>query len=177
MMLGEIRAHRPEGAPEGVRLVELADRSLRAIRIPRADLAASGDLPDLAGAGVFFLVGPAPAAGDRPRAFLGGTQDLAGQLTHHGRAAPFPWEAAVAVPLRPPKIPRFHKELIKLVQFHCHRRAVEVRSHEVISPEPTAPSLVPAFVERDLAASRTAIETLLFALGHPLLGVQLRVVK
>ncbi len=83
----------------------------------------------------------------------------------------------MAVPLEPPRVPRFHKELTKLVQFHCHRRAVEVRHHEVISPEPTAPSLVPAFVDRDLGTSRAAIQTLLFALGHPVLGSQLRVVR
>lgn len=177
MMLGEIRAWRPEGAPEGIQILEIGDQPLRALHIPYADLPAVADLPELAGYGVLFLIEPARGPEERPRVLIGGTQRLADQLRHYHTSPPLAWRTAVAIPLDRPKVPRFHKELTKLVQFHCHRRAVQVRNHEVVNPAPACPSLVPAFLDRDLNASRTAIQTLLFALGHPVLGSQLRVVK
>jgi hypothetical protein len=177
MMLGEIRAWRPAGAPAGVQVLEIADQPLRALCIPRADLAAVQDLEALAGFGVFFLIEPARSPGARPRVLIGGSKDLAGQLRFYDQAPPLGWQTAVAIPIAAPRVPRFHKELTKLVQFHCHRRAVQVHNHDVVNHAPACPSLVPAFLDRDLGASRTAIQTLLFALGHPVLGSQLRVVK
>ncbi|MEF8792142.1 hypothetical protein [Thiohalorhabdus sp.] len=177
MMLGEIRTWQPEGAPEGVRMLEIAQQPLRALHIPRTQLPEVTGLADLAGFGVLFLIEPAAAPGHRPRVFIGGTKDLTGQLTDYGERAPLAWETAVAIPIARPRVPRFHKELTKLVQFHCHRRAVQVSNHEVVGHAPACPSLVPAFLDRDLGASRAAIQTLLFALGHPVLGRQLRVVK
>lgn len=177
MMLGEIRTWQPEGAPEGVRMLEIARQPLRALHIPRADLPDVAELEALAGFGVFFLIEPAGEPGRRPRVFIGGSKDLAGQLSAYDGRAPLAWQTAVAIPIGQPRVPRFHKELTKLVQYHCHRRAVQVSNHEVVNHAPTCPSLVPAFLDRDLGASRAAIQTLLFALGHPVLGHQLRVVK
>jgi len=177
MMLGEIRAWRPDGAPEGVQVLEIPERPLRALRIPRADLPAVESLEELSGFGVLFLIEPSRTPGSRPRALIGGTKQVAGQLRFHCAAPPLEWDTAIAIPIAAPKVPRFHKELTKLVQFHCHRRAVQVRNHQVVNHAPACPSLVPAFLDRDLEASRTAIQTLLFAMGHPVLGSQLRVVK
>lgn len=177
MMLGEIRTWRPEGAPDGVQLLEIADQPLQAWYIPRPDLPAVESLEALSGFGVFFLIESAHTPGSRPRVLIGGTKHLSTQLRFYQNAAPLAWETAVAIPISAPKVPRFHKELTKLVQFHCHRRATQVRNHEVVNHAPACPSLVPAFLDRDLSASRTAIQTLLFALGHPVLGTQLRVVK
>jgi len=177
MMLGEIRTWQPEGAPEGVRSLEIAQQPLRALSIPRFDLSAITHFADLAGYGVFFLIEPAGSPGDRPRVLIGGAKNLAGQLSAYAEQAPLAWDTAVAIPIARPKVPRFHKELTKLVQFHCHQLAVQVSNHEVVGHAPACPSLVPAFLDRDLGASRAAIQTLLFALGHPVLGRQLRVVK
>ncbi|MFP4560736.1 MAG: hypothetical protein ACLFRB_08470 [Thiohalorhabdus sp.] len=176
MMLGEIRSHHPEGTPDGVHMVEIAERPLRAFRLPRGALG-DAPLPELAAGGVYFLLGPRGRPGGRPRVYIGSGRDLGQRLALQEDQPPFPWEWAVAVPLAVPRVPRFHKELTKLVQLHCHRSALRARHHEVVSPEPTSPSLVPAFVERDVAASRTAIQTLLFALGHPVLGTRLQVVS
>jgi len=173
-MLGEIRSWRPETGPSGARLMEIQGRPLQAIYLPRDGLEDAGGLAELAGGGVYFLVGPGTAPGDRPRVFIGGNQDLQSTLLRQRTSAPFAWEAVVAVPLKPPRVARFHKELTKLVQFHCHRQAVRVQSHQVVNPAPAPPSLVPAFVDRDLKLSQTAIQTLLYALGHPVLGGQLR---
>jgi hypothetical protein len=176
MLLGEIRSWRPQDAPEGVSGVELPERGLRALLIPRAH---AGDLrrdPDLDGHGVLFLTGPGPApdpdADTRPQAFLGATSDLLSQLAHWDSAPPLSWEAAVVVPVRAPRIARFHQELIKLTQFHCHRWAAGAGLYQILSPEPTCPSLVPAAIERDLKAQRSAIQTLLVALRHPVLGTR-----
>jgi hypothetical protein len=174
MMLGEIRSWRPEKGPSTARLMEIQGRPLQAVYLPRGALEGTGELAELAGAGVYFLVGPGPAPNDRPRVFIGGTQNLHGALLDHRAGTPFAWEAAVAIPLKPPRVPRFHKELTKLVQFHCHRQAVRVQNHDVVNPAPAPPSLVPAFVDRDLKVSQTAIQTLLYALGHPVLGGRLR---
>lgn len=177
MMLGEIQAHQPEGAPEGVSEVALANRPLRALRIPRETLGEAHGLSTLSGFGLFFLVGSAAYEGGRPRAYIGAHRQPAWELSRHLRHPPFPWTAAVVVPVGVPKVPRYHKELTKLIQFHCHRHAVRVNHHEVVNAEPTCPSRVPNFLDRDLKTSRTGIQTLLFALGHPILGTQLRVVK
>jgi hypothetical protein len=154
--------------------MEIQGRPLQAIYLPRDGLEAAGEITEVAGGGVYFLVGPGTVPGGRPRVFIGGTQDLHAAFLQQRTSAPFAWEAAVAVPLLPPRVPRFHKELTKLVQFHCHRQAVQAQSHQVINPAPAPPSLVPAFVDRDLKLSQTAIQTLLSALGHPVLGGQLR---
>ena len=177
MMLGEIQTGRPDGAPEGVSEVAITDRPLRALRIPRENASEAADLEDLQGFGIFFLVGPGARRGERPRVFIGGHSYLGRELTRLLDFPPFPWTAAVAVPLSPPKVARFHKELTKLMQFHCHRYAVRANHHQVVNPPPACPSLVPAFVDSDLKASRTGVQTLLFALGHPVLGTRLRVVK
>lgn len=177
MMLGEIRTWRPEGAPQGVQALEIANQPLRALHIPRGDLPAVEAMAELAGFGVFFLIEPAGGPDRRPRVLIGGTKQVATHLRHYHASPPLAWETAVVIPIAAPKVPRFHKELTKLVQFHCHRRAVHVRNHDVVNHAPACPSLVPAFLDRDLGASRTAIQTLLFALGHPVLGSQLRVVK
>ncbi|MFA9461783.1 hypothetical protein [Thiohalorhabdus methylotrophus] len=178
MMLGEIRTHHPEGAPEEVALVELTGRPFKALCIPRKALEPANALPELSDGGVYFLLGPGHRPEDKPRVFIGSASDLAHQLLHwNERQSPFPWHRAVAFPLAAPRVPRFHKELNKLVQLHCHRGAVRAQNHEVINQEPTCPSLVPAFIERDIKASRTAIQTLLFALGHPVLGTRPRVVS
>jgi hypothetical protein len=177
MMLGEIRTWRPEGAPDGVEMLEIAQQPLRALHIPIETLPAAEALDELAGFGVFFLLEPAGGPGQRPRVYIGGTEHLAEQLAYHRQRPRLAWRTAVVIPLAPPKVPRFSRELTKLMQFHCHRRATQVRNHVVVNEEPACPSLVPAFLDRDLGASRTAIQTLLFALGHPVLGSQLRVVK
>ncbi|HKJ88310.1 MAG TPA: hypothetical protein VKA48_07365 [Gammaproteobacteria bacterium] len=177
MMLGEIRSHSPEGAPEGFRVAEITGRSQRALRIPRQALEDGVPLPELSGGGVFFLFGPGAETEERPRVYIGSAQDLAQQLAHQAHQAPFAWQWAVAVPLAVPRVPRFHKELIKLVQLHCHRSAIRARHHAVVNHEPTCPSLVPAFIEREIKGSRAAIQTLLFALGHPVLGTRLQVVS
>ena len=169
-MLGEIRSWQPDHGPAGVRLMEIHGRPLCAIYLPRTALEAASTVPEVGGSGVFFLLGPGTPTGERPRVFIGSSQDLPGGLLAHGGTEPFSWEVAVAIPLSPPKVARFHKELIKLLQFHCHRQAVRARTHQVGNPAPSPPSLVPAFVDSDMRISQTAIQTLLFALGHPVLG-------
>ena len=109
MMLGEIRAWRPDGAPPGVQVLEIADQPLQALYIPRADLPAVQDLQALAGFGVFFLIEPARAPGHRPRVLIGGSKDLAGQLRFYDASPPLAWQTAVAIPIAAPKVPRFHK--------------------------------------------------------------------
>jgi hypothetical protein len=170
MMLGEIRPWRPQGTPEGVTGVELPARDLRALHIPRANIHELGPDTGLDGYGVYFLTAPTRGPGLKPRAFLGAAPHLLQQLEQMDRSPPVPWRAAVAIPVQPPRVPRFHKELTKLVQFHCHRWAAQAGMYEIASTEPACPSLVPAVIERDLKAQRSAIQTLLVALRHPVLG-------
>jgi len=177
MLLGEIRTWRPEGAPDAIQVLEIANQPLRALYIPRAELTAAEQLEELAGFGVYFLLEPATSTEPRPRVFIGGNRQLGRKLAEHRDWPPLAWQTAIAIPLNPPRVPRFHKELTKLVQFHCHRRASQVCNHVVVNEEPACPSLVPAFIDRDLGASRSAIQTLLSALGHPVLGSRLRVAK
>lgn len=172
MMLGEIRPWRPENAPAEVSGVELPDRHLRALHIPRALTGALVPETGLDGYGVYFLTAPTRGPGGKPRAFLGATPNLREQLKQLDHSPPLPWRAAVAIPLQAPRIPRFHKELTKLVQFHCHRWAARAGTYELASPEPGCPSLVPAVIERDLKAQRSAIQTLLVSLRHPVLGTR-----
>lgn len=170
MMLGEIRPWRPQGAPEGASGLELPERDLRALHIPRAGARDMGAVAGLEGPALYFLTAPTRGPGARPRAYLGSVRNPAEQLTQMDRSPPLPWRAVTVIPVPAPRIPRFHKELTKLMLFHCHRWAARAGMYEIISTEPACPSLVPAVIERDLKSQRSAIQTLLVALRHPVLG-------
>jgi len=168
MMLGEIHSWHPPDAPTGVQAMAIDGHPLQAVRLPRAVVENGAELAELAGAGVYFLI--AAGAQPRPRVFIGGTSALQAALRARLQDASEPWETAVVIALQPPRVPRFQKELTKLVQYHCHRQAIRTPTYDVVNAAPVPPSLVPAFVDRDLKLSQTAIQTLLYALGHPILG-------
>lgn len=170
MILGRIRSRTPEGAPAGVRQVTIDGQSLTGFWVPADEAPAAQDLTDLAESGIYFLLAPPSVKDGPPRAYLASTSALADQLVTAVEDPPLPWQGAAAFPIPAPRPARFHSELTKLVQFHCHRRARAAGHHELVTPEPAAPSRVPAFIDRDLKVTRTAMQTLLSAMGHPVLG-------
>lgn len=170
MILGQIHSHKPEGASVGTRQLTIDGQGLAGFWVPVDETATARNLAELAGSGIYFLLAPPAAEGTAPRAYLASASALGDQLAAVAENPPLPWKGAAAFPIPAPSAARFHRELTKLVQFHCHRRARTEGRHELVTPEPTAPTRVPAFIDRDLKVTRTAVQTLLSAMGHPVLG-------
>lgn len=170
MILGQIRSRQPDGASAGIRQVTIGGQMLTGFWIPAAETPAAEDLAELTGWGIYFLLAPPSAEGAAPRAYLASASALGDQLAAAAADPPLPWEGAAAFPIPEPRAARFHRELTKLVQFHCHRLAQTNGQHQLVTPEPAAPTRVPAFIDRDLKRTRAAVQTLLSAMGHPVLG-------
>jgi len=89
-----IRIFLAEGLPDGLWLVEKSNWTGLALACPRSRYAELRKRPELAGSGVYVLVGPADSVANSAKVYVGETDDLKARLDQHHSKKDF-WTRAV----------------------------------------------------------------------------------
>lgn len=90
-----IRIFVPDGDPEGVRLIDRMNWTGIGIAFPRTHLASVRDRSELAGAGVYVLVGYSNADDDLPTVYVGQADHVGRRLDQHNADKEF-WDWGIA---------------------------------------------------------------------------------
>jgi hypothetical protein len=80
-----VRVYMADGSPFGIRKVEIYNRTITALSVPRTRLQElrSDNWREVRGPGVYFLVGKPEFEGEIPEAYIGEAQDLLKRLSDH----------------------------------------------------------------------------------------------
>ncbi len=89
-----VRIFLPDGHPDGLKIVEKSDWTGHGLVFPRSLFAQAKIRPELGGAGVYVLVGPADES-PLPRLYIGEADPVRPRLEHHATSKDF-WTHAVA---------------------------------------------------------------------------------
>jgi hypothetical protein len=102
-----IRIFLAEGLPDGLWLVEKSNWTGLALACPRSRYAALRQRPELAGSGVYVLVGPADSVAMSAKVYIGETDDLKSRLDQHHSKKDF-WTRAVVFTSKDPNLNKAH---------------------------------------------------------------------
>lgn len=161
-----IQIYCPSGEPRGVRIVEITTRIVQAVAIPRAKLDEGMKRQEVRGTALYFLFGDAEGS-ERPRAYIGETDDCLERLDWHHRNSEF-WNIAVMIVSRTRSI-SFTKTHGKMLEWLALDRAARGGRYELVNANSGGKPNMSESMSADVAVFFETTAVLLGTLGFPIL--------
>lgn len=152
----------PDGSPRSIKIAEITNRVVKAVLIPRNQLANAGKRTEVSNVGLYLLFGESDESA-KPMVYIGETEDCLERLKKHNREKEF-WTHAVVFVSR---IGAFTKAHVKYLEHIGVKIAKEVNRYKMENGNiPKAPHITES-MEADLLDSFETIKILLSTLGYP----------
>lgn len=152
----------PFGEPRGIRIAEITTRIIKAVCVPRNQLSRAFERRELKNVGLYFLFGDAENA-ERPKVYIGETEDCLVRLTEHNRKMDF-WQTAVVIV---GKAGHFTKVHVKFLEWHCIKMAKAAGRYDLQNGNYGGQPHAPETIEPEITDGFEALSILLSALGYP----------
>ena len=154
----------PDGNPGGVKFVEVTNRTVQAILIPRSLLKTIKERPEVQNVALYFLFGDNEEV-SRTEAYIGEAEVGYERLKQHNVGKDF-WDVAVLVVTNNNQN-QFTKADVKFLEHLAYNEAVEAGRYAINQTIPTNP-FIPEWRKEDLLDVFETITLLLGTLGYPL---------
>jgi len=154
----------PDGKPGGVKFVEVTNRTVQAILIPRSLLSVLKDRPEVQNVALYFLFGNNDEV-SRTEAYIGEAEVGYDRLKQHNVGKDF-WEVAVLVVTNNSQN-QFTKSDVKFLEHLAYNEAMVAGRYAINQTIPTNP-FIPEWRKEDLFDIFETISLLLGTLGYPL---------
>lgn len=157
-----IRIFLADGSADGVWVVEKSNWTGKALAAPRSRYAELKARADLAGPGVYVLIGPTESGVPATRVYIGETDDLAERLDSHQRRKTF-WTRAVVFTSKDDNLNKAHTRYLeyRLLQLAAAAQRAELDNANAGG--------IPTLSEPDTAEAEAFLREML--LIYPVLGV------
>lgn len=153
----------PDGSPRSIKIAEITNRVVKAVLIPRNQLANAGKRKEVSNVGLYLLFGESNETA-KPLVYIGEAEDCLVRLKQHNREKEF-WTHAVVFVSR---IGAFTKAHVKYLEHLGVKIAQEVNRYKTENGTiPKAPHITES-MEADLLDSFETIKVLLSTLGYPI---------
>lgn len=163
MQSATIRIHLVDGSTEGLWYVEKGNWSGLGLVVPRAAYRRLRGRPELAGPGVYVLVGPAEDDLYQERVYIGEAEEVRRRLDAHNAAIDF-WNRAVVFTSKDTNLNKAH---VRYLEANLIARARGVRRAEVSNEKAQS---IPAMSMADESDLRVFLDNML--LIYPIVGVR-----
>lgn len=161
-----IQIYLPTGEPRGIRIAEITTRIIKAVLIPRSDLAQGKLRKELDLPGIYFLFGE-DEDGAKPIVYIGQTEDARKRFDSHNKTKTF-WKTAIFCVSKTQNFTQAH---IRYLEWYCMQRAKEVNRYTLDNGQvPDNSTYVPEPMEAELLDVFETISTLVSTLGYPALN-------
>lgn len=154
----------PDGNPGGVKFVEVTNRTVQAILIPRSLLSTVKNRPEVQNVALYFLFGDNDE-GTRTEAYIGEAEVGYDRLKQHNVGKDF-WDVAVLVVTNNSQN-QFTKSDVKFLEHLAFTEAMVAGRYAINQTIPTNP-FIPEWRREDLFDIFETISLLLGTLGYPL---------
>lgn len=154
----------PDGNPGGVKFVEVTNRTVQAILIPRSLLSTIKDRPEVQNVALYFLFGNNDEV-SRTEAYIGEAEVGFDRLKQHNAGKDF-WDVAVLVVTNNSQN-QFTKSDVKFLEHLSFNEAMNAGRFFINQTIPTNP-FIPEWRREDLFDIFETISLLLGTLGYPL---------
>lgn len=153
----------PAGDPRGMRIAEITTRIVRAIEVPRSQLAEFLKLPDAQQVGVYFLLGELSEAG-LPRVYIGQSGSVGTRLAQHNQGKDF-WNRAMVVTSLTNSLTQTHALFLEWFAIFM---ATQAGRYSLENGNAGARPHTPAPLEADCFEIFETAATLVATLGQPI---------
>jgi hypothetical protein len=153
----------PDGSPRGVRIAEITNRTVRAVEVPRGQIALAAGRDELHHVGLYFLFGD-EGEDAKPRVYIGESEDCYNRLVQHHKSKDF-WARAVVVTSR---TQAFDKGKARWLEWYAIREAARVGRYKVENGVAPAEPYITEPVKADLLDTLDTVRVLVATLGFPL---------
>jgi len=153
----------PDGNPRGIKIVEVTNRTVQAILIPRALLEQAKIREEVSSVGLYFLFGDDEEQ-LKPAVYIGEAECGYHRLKQHHKEKEF-WQTAILV-VTNNKQNQFTKSDVKFLENLSYERAKEANRFSLQQTIPTK-SFVPEWRQADLNDIFETVQLLLSTLGYP----------
>lgn len=165
-----IQIYLPTGEPRGIRIAEITTRIVRAILIPRSELAAGKQRIDLDYPGVYFLFGDSEDEA-KPSVYIGQTENAKTRFDDHNKKKTF-WKTAIFFYSKTQNFTQAH---IRWLEWHCLQKVKEVARYTLENGQvPDNSTYVTEPMEAELLDVFETISTLVSTLGYPVFDPVIR---
>lgn len=153
----------PDGAPDGVRIVQKSNWTGLGVVCPRPLLAAAKGRPEFGKAGVYVLSGPAES-GDAPKIYIGEAAPIRPRLEQHDSGKDF-WNTAVFFISKDENLNKAHIQYLEARLLQLAKEAKRCKLANANQPQ------LPALSEMDQAEADVFLDEML--LCFPVLGLSI----
>ena len=158
-----IQIYLPAGEPRGVRIAEITTRIVKAVLIPRSDLAQGKLRKELELPGVYFLFCEGEDEA-KPIVYIGQTEDARKRFDSHNKTKTF-WKTLIFCVSKTQNFTQAH---IRYLEWYCMQRAKEIARYTLDNGQvPDNSTYVPEPMEAELLDVFETISTLVSTLGYP----------
>lgn len=159
----KIEIYCPSGEPRGLRIAEITRAIIQAVVVPRSCLQEAVARTELAGAGLYFLLGESEP-GVLPPAYVGEAEECAERLKQHHKGKEF-WSVAVALVSRTGSL---HEGPRKLLEWMSIEKAIGAGRYQLENATAGSRPQLPESIRSDVADMFETTEVLLGTLGFPI---------
>lgn len=152
----------PDGNPTSIKIVDLTNRMITAVLVPRNKLPEVGIREEVRKYGIYFLFGNQEEKA-KPIVYIGETEDCFERIKTHNKNKDF-WNYAI---IFTSKSNTFTKSHVKYLEYLCIKNAMEVGRYEADNQASPAKPYVTESMEADLLDNYETIKVLLATLGFP----------
>ena len=164
-----IQIYLPHGEPRGIRVADVTTRAIHAVHVPRALMDVAGEIEELRGVGVYFLVGESEGAA-RPTVYVGEAEDCLVRLKQHNAKKDF-WQHAVVILSQAGKFTKAH---VKYLEWYCLGRAKEAGRFTLDNGNASSEPHVPKPLMAEILDAFDVLSTLTSTLGFPVVEAQVQ---
>lgn len=155
-----IRIFLPQGAPEGLRIVERSNWTGVVLVASRTDLVQLRERPEVAGPGVYLLIGR--SQDDRPEIYIGEADSVSRRLADHVRSDKDFWNEVMVITT---KDTNFNKASARWLESQFINLAKTVGRSEIQNANSGAPVHLSEADEADMLAFLDDVRVLMPVLG------------
>lgn len=153
----------PKGDPRGIRVAEITTRIVRAIEVPRSQLADFLNMPEAQQVGVYVLTGEL-SDGGLPRAYIGQSGNVGNRLAQHNQSKDF-WNRALVVISLTNSLTQTHALFL---EWFAIAEATKAGRYSLENANAGTQPYTPAPLQADCHEIHETAATLLATLGQPL---------
>lgn len=153
-----------DGDPSGRWTAELLNWPGKAYKIPRTQIKACSNVPELQRPGVYFLLGQTDW-NDTPRVYIGEAENVAKRLKEHLNAGKDFWNEVITFTSIDNHLNKAH---IKYIEHHLHKMAKEAGRYEVENGGTPTKSALSDYAETYANKFMDCIKIVIGVFGHHL---------
>jgi hypothetical protein len=158
-----IQIYLPSGEPRGIRIADITTRLVKAVLIPRSELAFGKLRQELDHPGVYFLFGE-DEDGAKPIVYIGQTEDARKRFDSHNKTKTF-WRTVIFCVSKSQNFTQAH---IRYLEWYCMQQAKEVSRYELDNGQvPPNSTHVTEPMVAELLDIFDTIRMLISTLGYP----------